>query len=184
MVSVDGRKKSARIPVRGGCFFYVWAVALRLRLFTDAACQSSNPCVAPVGGVPFLTGRKGDGKSCTAKGPGQTIGPGARSIGLAPSAGPRVPSPEGEGQEEGTGWAPFTRVLDIVQHSISPLQGRDLEAGVLLCEKRWRSPEPKQPGPSPLPGEGGTGWVDRQRYRRLVPFPFYPACSPLSRGET
>jgi hypothetical protein len=37
---------------------------------------------------------------------------------------------------------------------------------------------------SPLPGEGGTGWVDRQRYRRLVPFPFYPSFSPLSRGET
>jgi hypothetical protein len=61
---------------------------LRLRLFTDAACKSSNPCVAPVGGVPFLTGRKGDGKSCTAKGPGQTIGPGARSIGPSRTPGP------------------------------------------------------------------------------------------------
>jgi hypothetical protein len=38
LVGVDGKKKSARIPERGGRFFYVWAVGLRLRLFTDAAC--------------------------------------------------------------------------------------------------------------------------------------------------
>jgi hypothetical protein len=37
LVNVDGQKKSARIPVRGRRFFYVWAVGLRLCLFTDAA---------------------------------------------------------------------------------------------------------------------------------------------------
>jgi hypothetical protein len=56
-------KEVSAHPGAGGRFFYVWAVGLRFRLFTDAACQSSNPCVVPVGGVPFLTGQKGDGKS-------------------------------------------------------------------------------------------------------------------------
>ena len=45
---------------------------------------------------------------------------------------------------------------------------------------------------NPLPGEGlsrtpireQAGWVDGQRDRRFVPFPFYPSFSPLSRGET
>jgi hypothetical protein len=40
-------------------------------------------------------------------------------------------------------------------------------------------------GLSPLPGEGGAGWVDGQRGQRLVLSPFYPSFfSPLSRGET
>jgi hypothetical protein len=129
-------------------------------------------------GVPFLTGQKGDGKSRTAKGLGQTIGPGARSIGPPRTPGPRVPSPEGEGQEEGTGWAPFTRVLDIVQHSISPLQGRDLEAGVLLCEKRWRFPESKRPGLKSPP------WRGRDRVGRWTTVSTIGAISflPLSTG--
>jgi hypothetical protein len=44
----------------------------------------------------------------------------------------------------------------------SPLQGRDLGAGGVLCKKRRRSPEPRRSGLSPLPGEGGAGWVDGQ----------------------
>jgi hypothetical protein len=38
LVGVDRQKKLARIPERGGRFFYVWAVGLRFRLFTDAVC--------------------------------------------------------------------------------------------------------------------------------------------------
>ena len=37
-MSVDGQKKSARIPEWGERFFYVWAIGWRLCLFTDPAC--------------------------------------------------------------------------------------------------------------------------------------------------
>ena len=76
----------------------------------------------------------------------------------------------------------------------SPLQGRDARASGVLCLLWRRLSLPKRWGPSPLPGEGGTGWVDRQRCRRLVLRSFYPSprddlpsvglFSPLSRGET
>jgi hypothetical protein len=58
---------------------------------------------------------------------------------------------------------------------ISPLQGRDSRTSVVLCEERRRFPEPKRPGLRPLPGEGGTGWVDGQRDRRLVLRSFHPS---------
>jgi hypothetical protein len=114
----------------------------------------------------------------------------------------RAPSPFSRGRRtgRGDGMGPFTRVLDIVQHSISPLQGRDLEAGVLLCAGR-RFPEPRRrtvkglgqtigpgarsigpprtPGPRvPSPeGEGqeeGTGWPSSPGAISFLPLFFSP----------
>jgi hypothetical protein len=39
-------------------------------------------------------------------------------------------------------------------------------------------------GKRSLPSQGQAGWVDGKRYQRLMLLPFYPSCSPLSRGET
>jgi hypothetical protein len=46
-------KKSAHIPVRGGRFFYVWAVGLRFRLVTDAVCGFWDLSIGSPPGVPF-----------------------------------------------------------------------------------------------------------------------------------
>ncbi len=53
LTSVDDQKKSARIPERGGRFFYVWAVGLRLRLVTDAVCGFWDLSIVSARDLPF-----------------------------------------------------------------------------------------------------------------------------------
>jgi hypothetical protein len=89
-------------------------------------------------------------------------------------------------------WAPSPAYLTLF-NTASPLS-REETWGRASCFARKDGVPPSRNGraSSPLPGDGlsrtpireQTGWVDRQRYRRLVPFPFYPSFSPLSRGET
>jgi hypothetical protein len=97
--------------------------------------------------------------------------------GSGPHARPRVPSPEGEGQEEGMEKPPSSGGSTLF-NTASPLSKRETQWPKCFMEGE-RPPLAQRSGPSPLPGEGGAGWVDRQRYRRLVPFPFYPSQSPL-----
>jgi len=54
----------------------------------------------------------------------------------------------------------------------------------MLYEERRRFPEPKRSGLSPLPREGGTGWVEGEWDQRLTLSPFIPSQSPLFKGET
>jgi hypothetical protein len=102
--------------------------------------------------------------------------------GSGPHARPRVPSPEGEGQEEGMEKPPSSGGSTLF-NTASPLSKRETQWPKCFMEGE-RPPLAQRSGPSPLPGEGGTGWVDEKRYQRLMPPPFYPSFSPLSRGET
>jgi hypothetical protein len=52
LVGVDGQKKSARIPVRGGRFFYGWAVGLRCHLLSGAACESRDLSIGSARDLP------------------------------------------------------------------------------------------------------------------------------------
>jgi hypothetical protein len=97
------------------------------------------------------------------------------------SRGRRIPAFAGAGRKRG-----WNRPHSPGTRSFLPLLSRGETQGRASCFAR-KDGVPlsrNSRASSPLPGEGGTGWVDRQRYRRLVPFPFYPSFSPLSRGET
>jgi hypothetical protein len=82
--------------------------------------------------------------------------------------------------------ADSTSVEGSVQISVGSFQN--------VGDGRFPLPLPKPSIPSPLPEEGGTGWVDGQWYQRLVLKTFYPSprddlppvgpWSSLSRGET
>jgi hypothetical protein len=63
--------------------------------------------------------------------------------------------------------ADSTSVEGSVQISVGSFQN--------VGDGRFPLPLPKRSGPRPLPGEGGTGWVDGQWYQRLVLKTFYPS---------
>jgi hypothetical protein len=95
---------------------------------------------------------------------------------------PKRPGPESLLQREKDrkrGWnsqihpAPFSFYPspqdDPLRSAFFPFLGERLGGRRFARVKRTCPPLPKRPGPSPLPGEGGTGWVDKQRLRRPPP---------------
>jgi hypothetical protein len=108
----------------------------------------------------------------------------AETLVSAETAGPKSLLQREKDRKRGRNESPSPGAIFFLPLFFSPLHGRDLGTDVVLREERRRFPKPRRPGLRPLPGEGGTGWVDGHRDRRLVPATIYPSFSPLSRGET
>jgi hypothetical protein len=98
----------------------------------------------------------------------------------------RAPSPFSRGRRtgRGDGTGLIHLVLVLFYPSFSPLSRGETQGRASCFARKDVVPLSRNSrASSPLPGEGGTGWVDRQRYRRLVPFPFYPSFFLPSPGE-